>query len=59
MFTAARLRLASITTRCQECGSYRIVIGICQHCDWVDPSYEPPQMRELSDGERADRGGSR
>lgn len=42
MFTAARLRLGSAAGRCDECGSYEVVAGICQHCEWADPSHTPP-----------------
>ena len=48
-FTAARLRLAWISTPCEECGSYRVVGGICEHCGWSDPAYElaaPPKVNE-------------
>lgn len=56
MFTAARLRLGRASLRCEECGSYQVVGGECRHCGWVDPSYEPPQARGLS--ERSGHGGS-
>ena len=55
MFTAARLRLGRASLRCEECGSYQLVAGECRVCGWVDPSYEPPQVRELSEEERARR----
>jgi hypothetical protein len=55
MFTAARLRLGWASLRCEECGSYQLAGGECRHCGWVDPSYEPPEMRELSEEERARR----
>jgi hypothetical protein len=55
MFTAARLRLGRTSLRCEECGSYQLVAGECRHCGWVDPSYEPRQVRELSEEERARR----
>jgi hypothetical protein len=42
MFTAARLRLGREASRCEDCGSYRVVAGACEHCGWQDPSYEPP-----------------
>jgi len=44
VFTLARIRLRNPGTRCAECGSYRLVGGICEHCDWVDPDYEPPDL---------------
>jgi hypothetical protein len=52
-FTAARLRTGNANTRCEECGSYQVVGGVCEHCEWVDPSYEPPPAREWSEEERA------
>jgi hypothetical protein len=55
MFTAARLRLASASVRCEECGSYRVVGGVCEHCEWADPDYDSPDLPELSDEERARR----
>lgn len=42
-FTAARLRLGQEPPRCGDCGSYRVVAGICEHCGWQNPAYEPPQ----------------
>jgi len=54
-FTAARLHLAHAMTRCQECGSYDMVAGVCRHCDWADPAYEPPPAREWSEEARAQR----
>lgn len=41
-FTAARMRLRYSGTRCAECGSYRLVGGMCERCGWADPAYEPP-----------------
>ena len=55
MFTAARLRMSPMSHRCESCGSYEVVSGVCRHCEWVDPSYEPPKVREWSDEERARR----
>jgi hypothetical protein len=55
MFTAARLRLGRASLRCEACGSYQLVAGECRHCGWIDPSYEPPQVRKLSEEERAQR----
>lgn len=55
VFTAARLRLGRTSTRCEECGSYRVVGGVCEHCEWADSSYEPPDVREWSEEERARR----
>jgi hypothetical protein len=54
-YTAARLRLAHSMTRCQECGSYEVVAGVCRHCDWADPAYESPPTPEWSKEERARR----
>jgi ribosomal protein L37E len=55
MFTATRLRLAQAPRRCHECGSYEVVAGVCRHCGWDDPAYEPPATREWSEEERARR----
>jgi hypothetical protein len=55
MFTAARLRLGRTSTRCEECGSYRVVGGMCEHCEWVDPDYQEPELPELSEDERTRR----
>jgi predicted RNA-binding Zn-ribbon protein involved in translation (DUF1610 family) len=42
-FIAARRRLRwMVDFRCPECGSYRVVGGTCEHCDWVNPEYVPP-----------------
>ncbi|TVZ85459.1 hypothetical protein [Streptomyces sp. BK340] len=55
MFTEARLRLGQAATRCDECGSYMVVAGICSHCDWEDPNYQPPEPRPVSEEEMARR----
>lgn len=55
IFTAARLRIGQTSRRCNECGSYDVVTGVCRHCSWTDPSYEPPKVREWSEEERARR----
>jgi hypothetical protein len=55
MFTAARLRLARSTRRCSVCGSYEVTAGVCRHCEWIDPEYEPPVIPEWSEEERARR----
>jgi ribosomal protein L37E len=55
MFTAARLRMGGMNQRCEACGSYEVVSGVCRHCGWADASYEPPKMREWSDEERRRR----
>jgi hypothetical protein len=52
VFTAARLRLGGSGTRCDECGSYRVVSGVCEHCEWVDPDYRAPNMPALSEEEQ-------
>jgi hypothetical protein len=39
IFTAARLRMGRTTGHCEGCGSYRVVGGMCEHCEWVDPNY--------------------
>jgi hypothetical protein len=53
IFTAARLRQNQKDTRCGTCGSYRVVAGACQHCDWVDPNYRLPKLRAISKRELA------
>jgi phage-related baseplate assembly protein len=53
MFTAARLQMGRGIRRSEECGSYQLVAGECQHCGWIDPSYEPPKVRKWSEEERA------
>jgi hypothetical protein len=55
VFTAARLRVSRTSQRCGECGSYRVVAGVCEHCGWVDPFYSPPEPRKSSDAELARR----
>lgn len=55
VFTAARLRLPSAPGRCEACGSYEVISGVCRHCEWVDPAYEPGEPRELAADERARR----
>lgn len=54
-FTAARLRLGASAARCGACGSYELVAGICRHCEWVDPSYEPSAWPALPEEERTRR----
>jgi hypothetical protein len=41
--------------RCEQCGSYLVSGGQCQHCGWVDQGYEPPPAVELSEEELAAR----
>lgn len=48
VFTAARMRLRYPGTRCAECGSYRLVGGVCERCGWADPDYEPPDLAPSS-----------
>lgn len=55
MFTAARLRLVHAPKRCEACGSYEVVAGVCRQCEWADPAYEPPPAREWSAEEQARR----
>lgn len=54
-FTAARMRHGRTSSRCEECGSYRMVAGVCEHCEWIDPDYAPPATPELDEEERARR----
>jgi hypothetical protein len=53
VFTAARLRMGRTSVRCGECDSYGVVGGVCRHCEWVDPSYEPPALPEIPEEELA------
>lgn len=55
VYTAARLRLACLPRRCEACGSYAVVAGVCAHCARVDPTYVPPETLEMSEEERARR----
>jgi hypothetical protein len=55
MFTATRLRSVHEMLRCEVCGSYEVIAGVCGHCDWVDPSYEPAVIPKLSRKEQARR----
>jgi hypothetical protein len=55
MFTAARLRLGHASTRCQECGSYGVVGGVCAHCEWTDPDFQPRELPDVNEEERARR----
>ncbi len=55
VFTAARMRMRLANRRCEACGSYELVGGLCSHCAWADPSYEPPNVRRLSKKERERR----
>jgi hypothetical protein len=49
------MRFAHNVRRCGECGSYDVRAGRCTHCDWVDETYEPPQILPLSDEEKTRR----
>ena len=51
-FTAARLRQGAMHSRCEGCGSYRVVGGTCEHCGGVDPGYEPVELNTISEEER-------
>jgi hypothetical protein len=51
VFTAARLRLESAPGRCDECGSYAVGGGVCHHCGWEDPHYEPVEPEPISEQE--------
>lgn len=55
-FTAAHMRLGwTPATRCPECESYRVRSGICSHCGWSDPDYEPPTARTIDEAEQKRR----
>lgn len=54
--TAACLRWAAgDRQRCASCGSYRVEVGACIRCGWVDPDYQEPPRREMSEAELAAR----
>lgn len=56
MITAICLRAASAaSTRCQSCGSYRMVAGACMICGWDDPDYVVPTSPQLTAEELAAR----
>jgi hypothetical protein len=55
IFTAAVLRKSARRDRCPECGSYGVVGGLCEHCSWVNQSYQPPKPRRISKATRARR----
>lgn len=56
MITAMGLRAAnSASSRCQSCGSYRMVAGACMRCGWHDPDYVVPVPRQLTEEELAAR----
>lgn len=55
LFTAARLRHGHAGARCAVCASYRLSAGVCRECNWVDPAYRAPELREWTDEERARR----
>ncbi len=56
MITAICLRAATgAGSRCESCGSYRMVAGACIRCDWHDPDYVAPASRQLPDEELAER----
>lgn len=52
IFTLARVRLRYPGNRCAECGSYRLVGGVCEHCGWADPNYVPPDTSRKKKNER-------
>jgi len=54
-FTAARMRWehSGNYSRCPMCDSYAAGAGRCPKCGWVDEDYEAPEMRRISDEERA------
>ena len=50
MITAISLRAATgARSRCESCGSYRMVAGACIRCGWDDPDYVAPASREGAD----------
>lgn len=56
MITAIYLRAATgARSRCETCGSYRMVAGACIGCGWHDPDYVAPASRQLTEEELAAR----
>jgi hypothetical protein len=55
-FTAARIRLRYPGTRCADCGSYQLVGGTCEHCGWVDPDHEAPDVTPKTKRRRKPKG---
>ena len=56
MITAICLRTATgARSRCESCGSYRLVAGACMRCGWHDPDYVAPTSRQLTEEELAAR----
>lgn len=54
--TATRMRWeVGEPLRCASCGSYRVVVGSCVRCGWVDSDYEAPPAVEISEEELAPR----
>lgn len=54
-FTAATMRYSRTIGRCENCGSYQVRAGACEHCEWVDPNYQAPEIHEWTEEERARR----
>ncbi|MFC7360164.1 hypothetical protein [Nocardioides astragali] len=56
VITAISVRAATgARSRCETCGSYRMVAGACIRCGWDDPDYVAPASRELTEEELAAR----
>jgi hypothetical protein len=56
MITAICLRAATGgRSRCETCGSYRMVAGDCVRCGWHDPDYVAPASRQLTEEDLAAR----
>ncbi|MBN1091968.1 hypothetical protein JKP75_04885 [Blastococcus sp. TML/M2B] len=54
--TAVCLRAGTgARSRCESCGSYRMVTGACMRCGWHDPNYVAPASRQLTEEELAVR----
>lgn len=52
IITAICLRAAAAAnSRCQSCGSYRMVAGDCMRCGWQDPDYVAPAPQQLTNEE--------
>jgi len=55
IFTGAGMRLSGTITRCEQCGSYRVIAGSCEVCEWRDPEYQPIDLPALTEEEISER----
>jgi hypothetical protein len=50
-FTAAMLMRERKNSRCGKCDAYAMAGGVCRHCGWEDPDYDPGEPRARSEEE--------